>query len=246
MKRHFLPVWGIVAAVMAAQGSLGWDVWIADGKTGAVVDGGRGWESVGEAYEKALPVLCPLETDARNPGRFRPERMEEKTRDVGEWEGFAVTHVVDAEQDHQAVLLKAPGDGWHFVYVQFGAWNRDSLGIAPEFWVVDGRPVLANRLPVAGNGGFHMELYWVKDGESGEPKMLDLSAIAEAEKRALPEGGVTGLRSGQLDLRNLAYWTSVWMPGDGGCCPNGGRVEMELAIEETRVAVKSCQWVPGE
>ena len=70
-------------------------------------------------------------------------------------------------------------------------------------------------------------------------RLLDLSDIAETEAKALPEKGKTGLRSGMLDLRGLSYQSPVWMSGDGACCPSGGHVKMELAIEKNRVVPKS-------
>lgn len=244
-SRHLIAAI-VVTCLLVAHGSMAWEVWIADGKTGAVIDESHGCESIREAYETVLPVLCPWETNSRNPNVFSPGFPVDSFRILGNWDGYEVAHVVDFEQNHQSILLKAPDDGWHFIFIQFGEWNKNSLGMEPEFWMVEGRAVLANRLPVAGNGGCHLELYWVADEESGEPRMLDLSAISEAEASALPEKGKVGIRSGTLDLQKLTYRTPVWMPGDGACCPSGGQVEMTLAIEHNRVVPKTCRFVEQE
>lgn len=226
--------------------SSAWETWIYDGKTGLVTNDIPGSESIRAAYEKSLPVLCPWKTDPRHEDCLKLDLLEESTNYLGDWEGFAIAQVVMSNQFHQAVLLRDSQSGWHFIFIQFGIWNQYSLGIPPEVWNVSGVSVLANRLPIDGSGGFLCETYWILDSETGQPRLLDLTAIREAEKQVLPPCGIVGWKSGLLDMRALTYWTSVWMPGDGNCCPTGGSIEMSLAIEGNRVVVTDARWIPPE
>lgn len=222
--------------------SFAWDVWIYDGKTGQIADNTSGCESVRAAYETSLRVLCPWETDPLHEDCLKLEHLEGSTRCLGDWEGFRIAYVAMPEQYHQAVLLEDPNSGWHFIFIQFGVWNKYSLGIQPEIWKVGNHSLLSNRLPISGSGGYHLELYWIKDGGTGEPHLLDLSAIEEAQKRLLPENGDTRCRSGNLDLRNLTYSINVWLPPFEGWPLPDGTIDMSLAIEGTCVTVAEAHW----
>lgn len=223
-----------------------WEIWIFDGKTGQVSNEAPGCESIRSAYETALPVVCPWETDPRHADCLKLDNLEENTRDLGEWEGFRVAYVVDEEQEHRAILLKDPRTGWHFVFVQFRLWGLIVPPFQPEIWDVAGHSILSGRMRLDGSGGYHLELYWIKDPESGEPRLLDLSAIEEAQKRIMPHDCDTRCKSGTLDLRNLFYSRPVWSPHSLGWSDPEGTITMSLAIDGTRIVVTDALFVPAK
>lgn len=221
-----------------------WEVWVFDGKTGPIPNDAPGCESIRSAYETALPVVCPWETDPRHADCFKLDHLEENTRDLGEWEGFRVAYVFDEEQEHRAILLQDPETGWHFVFIQFRMWSEGTSAFQPEIWNVDGHSILSGRMRIDGSGGWHLELYWIKDPNSGKPRLLDLTAIEEAQNRVMPPDCDTRCKSGTLDLRNRSYTRFAWSPRSLGWSDPEGTIDMSLAIEGTRVVVSGARWIP--
>ncbi len=225
----------------------GWQVYVADGKTGAIPDISPGAPSIREAYESVLPVLYPWAFAPENPQPLSLDALEDSIRFLEPWEGFRLAQVVLPEQNHQAILMEIPGLGWHFAFLQFGSMPGVPWGISPERWIVDGRPVLANRLPCNTAEGSCLDIYWVKDESSGEPRLLDFAAIEGAEIRTSPQLGYTRPSTGKLDLRNLSFSTPVWTPNSSSHPhrpPLGGRIDMTLAIKGSKVAVSDARWIP--
>lgn len=239
-------IFSLLVALMLLSFSFpasAWEVWIFDGKTGLVPNDTPGCETVRDAYETALPVLCPWETDPCHEDCLKLDNLEANTRDLGEWEGFRIAYVVDAEQQHRAILLRDSRTGWHFVFVQFRMWSEAAMKFQPEVWKVNGQSILSGRMRIDGSGGWHLELYWILDPESGEPRILDLSAIEEAQNRVMPPDCDTRCKSGTLDLRNLSYFRPVWSPRSLGWSDPAGAITMSLAIDGTRVVVTDAQFV---
>lgn len=219
----------------------GRQVFVSDGKTGAIPDPFEGCATVREACGKVLPVLYPWAFAPENPQRLSPDVLEASTRMLPPWEGIRMAQVTDVEQGFQALLMELPNSGWHFACLQFG--NPADFNI-PEQWCVAGRSILAARMPLAGFAPLCEELYWVKDDTSGEPRILDFAELETAEGRACPRNGFTRPRGGKLDLKNLVYSFHIWHPGEEPCCPSGGTIDLPLAIDGTRLTVADARWDP--
>ena len=208
-------------------------------------------DSFANAYGELLPSLYPFFghpfDDLGYPQRWNVgiPQADCQIRNIGKWKTNIALHVFWPSKHHQSIVLRDADGLWHFVWVEVDEIEfKDTL--KPEIWQVNGQEILAVRRRIDGSGGFWDETYWILEPESGEPRLLDLSAIEEAQNRIMPPDGDTRCRSGTLDLRNLSYSRYVWSPRSRGWSDPEGIITMSLAIEGTRVVVADARWNPSK
>lgn len=67
------------------------------------------------------------------------------------------------------------------------------------------------------------------------------AANLERLEEILPDGKAVW-KGGGFDIEPLTYTQSVWQTGNGNCCPSGGRIDMQLAIEDYQLVIKETSY----
>lgn len=91
---------------------------------------------------------------------------------------------------------------------------------------------------LSGTGNLNASAYYL--WRHGGWRRLDADAWIEDLQRRLPKG--LGVWKGLWpDLERMAVDSPVWKDGDGNCCPSGGSVQVELAVDGDRLVIRSLK-----
>ena len=93
-----------------------------------------------------------------------------------------------------------------------------------------------------GTGNINFESLYAWRG--GQWRELDVESWTHALRERLPRG-LEAWKGIYPDYRALTARTPLWRPGDGNCCPTGGRAEITLAWEGDRLMLRDLRVILG-
>jgi hypothetical protein len=117
---------------------------------------------------------------------------------------------------------------------------------------VGGDQVLCTFAALSGTGGYRDEAYWAWDEQLGMPRDLQYrSAVALSADFLIPTDH-SWHKGGHWNLDSLLFESYLKRPGDGNCCPTGGKFRAELGLSKGRLFVRKAtfdfadraQWWP--
>jgi hypothetical protein len=178
------------------------------------------------------------------PGKTEDEA---KSLSIGEVAGRPVEQInhdidIDDGKFFLKIIVVQRGTG-EFCEIYHQEWMSEQFYqevLPASLAVVGSETILMARDRVSGNGNWFDEHYWTFDKDG--PIDLQVSErIRELLKKLLPpEYGV--MNGGGFNVENLSYDLPVWGPQDGHCCPSGGKIHFEFALEDHQMVVASQKY----
>jgi hypothetical protein len=228
--------------------STNWNVWVYDGKTGkSTVNYYASTNLFASYYDSLIKISDDVLYYQRVTGTlenrdlFTPPLVH--VTEIGEWEGYKVLDLTNKHIKHKSIVLRDEKGYYWILYTQYHWSTASDVGDLPSITNLNGRSILGYRTRIPGTGHFYIEHYFTVDPVQGTPVEVDTSSIDEAIKKAVPKGyGVW--KGGGLNFKAMTYTQGIWKPGDGNCCPTGGRIDLLLALEQSRLIVTNTHYEP--
>jgi len=102
-------------------------------------------------------------------------------------------------------------------------------------------PVLFVPLRFSGTGSLNDDRYLV--WREAAWKRLDSTSWHRELTAWLPDGHAVW-KGVVLDLERMRAETPVWKEHDGNCCPTGGSIKVELALDEDTLVIERAEYTP--
>lgn len=151
----------------------------------------------------------------------------------------------------------SPSSSRHAAFISLLAFDA-SAGSTAEIWAVEFRPENAVsgtvqlhstpygemlEVPVDWKGTAHfvtrLVFLWVDD------RWLEIDAESWQTQLELPPC-YSVFKGIDLDFASFSATTSVWIAGDGNCCPTGGTLTLQLELIDRAICVKTAHHDPPD
>jgi hypothetical protein len=236
----------LVACQRNERNDVTWTMWIMDGKSEREQISYKPFSDFNASYLATIKRVCPWNVVDYPAETISPETRRQFStsgltiREVSKWGRYMVLDCTNGEIKHKGIVLRDEhGDHW-ILYMQFH-WYNAALDFLPIVHDVAGQSVLTIRTRVPGTGHNFIEYHFVISPVSGLPQVIDLSDIDRAISANVPQGWAV-LKGGGLDFEKLRFASPIWQPGDGNCCPSGGRIDMKLELNDERISVSQVYY----
>ena len=248
MTLAILLIFSLTACHRTGHGDIAWTMWVEDGKSGRMEIRYTPFFNFADSYLTTIQRMCDWNVVDYPGGTISSETRTQfmapnlTVREIGQWGPYTVLDCTNMDIKHKGVVLR-DGNGGHWIlYLQF-YWSTASPDFLPLLHEVAGQPVLSIRTRIPGTGNFYIEYHYIISRKTGLPQMVDISAIDHAIISAVPKGWNVW-KGGGLEFERLIYSTPIWQPGDGNCCPTGGKIEMKLTLTDDIITVSQVRYDP--
>ena len=222
-----------------------WMIWIEDGKTGGKKVENISTLGIPEEYFETLQRVCYWNVGkAGTPEERSPYLRKHLTiTQLGHWGTYDVFDVTNQKARHKSIMLKDDIGKCRILYTQF-SWCTADVTDLPDIVEISGQSILSYRTRIPGTGNSYIEYYFAYDKTNGCPQRIDIvTPINKELSRILPKDhGVW--KGGGLDFKGMKYSRPVWKKGDGNASPTGGKVDLNLSLQNGKLLIVNSKHIP--